>query len=192
MLQALPALRPDGAPPTPPRLASAVENLPFTCTAQRNVLVEIISEHGHDDPQAAAAALSRWTLLCRTLSGAAIDDSRWFWPWGLAPSNGGSTCKEVMTDPACADGENIKDSLDRAAECVRGTTRGSCARRAARLQTVFVSCEALTHAPGGQARQMVDEAVKQLVSEFGAELGAAAWCLNPAAQAEALRIRQGR
>lgn len=191
-LQAVPVLRPDGMPPTPPRLASAVENLAFTCAAQRNALVEIISEHGHDDPQAAAAALARWTLLCRTLTGPAIDDYRWFWPWGLAPTNSGSSCKTVMTDPDCADGDNIKDSLDRAAECVRGTTSGSCARRAARLQAVFVSCEALMHRPGGEARSMVDEAVKQLTAEFGAELGAAAWCLEPAAQAEALRIRQGR
>jgi hypothetical protein len=196
VLQAVPAVparpAPSGASPTPPRLARAVENLSFTCAARRNVLVEIIREHGHDDPDAAAAALARWTLLCRTLNGPAIDDFTWFWPWGLAPQGSGTACKTVMEDPSCEDGKNIQESFDRASACVWDTTPGSCARRAGRLQMVFVSCEALMHVPGGNARFKVDEAVRALTNEFGDELAAAAWCLNPAAQAEGLRIRQGR
>ena len=201
----LPALRPAPAaplpamapalklPPVPPRLARAAENLPLTCVDQRDVLVALIRDHGHDDPEAAAAALSRWTLLCRTVSGPAIDDYRWFWPWGLAPTNSGSTCKTVLEDPSCDEGANITDSIAGAARCVSATTPGSCARRAARLQAVFAASEGLMHERKG-APATVDEAVTELTNEFGAGLGlaAAVWCLNPAAQQERLRLRQER
>lgn len=191
MVENVPAPRPAPTSPRPPRLARAIERLPLTCTGQRNVLVELVRDHGHEDPDAAAAALARWTLLCRTVTGPAIDDYRWFWPWGLAPSNSGSSCKTVMSDPSCAEGQNITESIGRASECVRATTPGSCARRAARLQKVFASCEALLHERRG-ARSALDAAVTELTGEFGARLSAAAWCLTPAAQAEAVRLRDGR
>ena len=177
-----------GEPPAPERLVRAVERLAATCAAQRNVLVELVREAAASDPDAAAAALTRWTLLCRAISGPALDGHRWFWPWA-APSSAGTACNTVMTDPSCDDGDNITQSIAAASRCVLGTTPGSCARRGALLQAVFAQCEAFTHRPDAKSRAAVDEVLSRLTAEFGDGLAPAAWCLNPAAKAEAQRRR---
>jgi hypothetical protein len=174
--------------PEPAKVATAVGGLSATCAAQRAPLMALAESEAGRDPEATGAALARASLLCRKTKGA-DPATQAVWPWALIPQAARGGC-DLAADP-CSSGSSIAESIANAQRCIQTSPPGSCARRAARLKSVFAWCEQTIHAgPNamGDFRKLGLE-LGALTQEFGQELGSAAWCQNPEAQAESMRLR---
>jgi hypothetical protein len=112
----------------------------------------------------------------------------WTWPWGLVPSD---VCPDTYSDVECRFGDTISESLKNAEGCAAAAPSGSCALRHAELQTVFSLCELAMHEVPNEAKtiERVRRELSHATADFGSSVERAAWCLDPSARAEALRLK---